>query len=180
VPELVVIVGPIASGKSSVAFALGARFRTAGRAVAVLDLDDVVDTIGGFGDLSTDSFHRAQLVYGELVGAWLRSGFDVIAHGPFFQRQENDALLHAVPDGVRPKRVQLLASYELALERVASDPNRQLSKDPNLLRLTYDRVESLLPTMPPSDWTFDTATFTWHDIVDRLATALLPHRLEPG
>jgi hypothetical protein len=46
VSELVVIIGPIASGKSRVADALGDRFREAGRAVAVFDLDDVVDTIG--------------------------------------------------------------------------------------------------------------------------------------
>src|SRR5918993_1193869 len=47
VPELIAIVGPIASGKSTIAYELGSRFRAAGRAVAVLDLDDVVDTIGG-------------------------------------------------------------------------------------------------------------------------------------
>jgi hypothetical protein len=78
VPELVVIVGPIASGKSTVAGALGRRFMAAGRAVAVLDLDDVVDTIGGFGDLTPQRFRQAQVVY----GAWLRQSFDVIAHGP--------------------------------------------------------------------------------------------------
>jgi hypothetical protein len=77
VPELVVIVGPIASGKSTVAGALGRRFMAAGRAVAVLDLDDVVDTIGGFGDLTPQRFRQAQVVYGQLVGAWLRQSFDV-------------------------------------------------------------------------------------------------------
>jgi hypothetical protein len=82
VPELVVIVGPIASGKSTVAGALGRRFMAAGRAVAVLDLDDVVDTIGGFGDLTPQRFRQAQVVHGQLVGAWLRQSFDVIAHGP--------------------------------------------------------------------------------------------------
>ena len=39
-PYLVVIIGPIASGKSTVAEELGGQFRQAGRAVAVLDLDD--------------------------------------------------------------------------------------------------------------------------------------------
>lgn len=55
-----VIVGPIASGKSTVAGALGKRFRALGRTVAVLDLDDVVDTIGGFGDLLPEHFEQAQ------------------------------------------------------------------------------------------------------------------------
>ncbi len=102
VPDLVLIIGPIASGKSMVASALGRRFRDADRAVAVLDLDDVVSTIGGFVDLTPEGWRRAQIVNGELVGAWLRQGLDVIAHGPFFEPQENEALLHAVPQGIEP------------------------------------------------------------------------------
>jgi hypothetical protein len=176
VPNLVVILGPIASGKSTIATALGNRFRAAGRAVAVLDLDDVVDTIGGFGDLTPERFRQAQIVYGDLVGAWLRHGFDVIAHGPFFEPHEYEAVLHAVPEGVEPRRVQLQASYEAALERVAGDPARKLSKHPEILRRTYDRVESLLPTQPRSDWTFDTTATPWQHIVDTLAALMLAER----
>src|SRR5829696_8664991 len=88
VPELIVIVGPIASGKSTIAYELGSRFRAAGRAVAVLDLDDVVDTIGGFAGLTSERFRQAQLVYGDLVGAWLRQRLDVVAYGPFFEPEE--------------------------------------------------------------------------------------------
>src|SRR5215471_4461006 len=157
VPLLIVIVGPIASGKSTVARGLAARIRETGRAVAELDLDDVVDTIGGFVELPPEHFRQAQIVYGELVGAWLRQGFDVIAHGPFFESDEQTALLHAVPDGVTPRRVLLMATYDIALARVTTDPARIVSKQPALLRLAYDRVDSLLPTMPPSEWTFDTA-----------------------
>jgi hypothetical protein len=137
VPELVVIVGPIASGKSTVADVLGHRFRDADRSIAVLDLDDCVATIGGFADLSPDRWLRTQVVYGEIVGAGLKQGFDVIAHGPFFERQENQALLHAVPAGVEPRRALLLATYEAALERVAFDHARAVSKDPQVLRLAY-------------------------------------------
>ena len=168
VPELIVIVGPIASGKSTIAYELGSRLRAAGRAVAVLDLDDVVDTIGGFAGL--------QLVYGDLVGAWLRQRLDVVAHGPFFEPEEDEALLHAVPAGVTPRRVQLLATYEVALERTTLDSDRGLSKDPKLLRFAYDRVASLLSTMPPSEWTFDTTTRSSREIVDTLAAVFLPER----
>jgi hypothetical protein len=173
VPELVVIVGPIASGKSTVAIALGDRFRRAGRAVAVLDLDDFVDTIGGFAELAPQHFRQAQGVFGQLVGAWLREGFDVIAHGPFLQTEEQAALLHALPEGIEPRRVQLLATYEVALERVAADPNRKFSKHPEILGRAYDRVESLLPMMPASDWTFDSTVTSSHEIVDVLAGSIL-------
>ena len=171
---LVVIIGPIASGKSTTAAALGDRFRAAGRAVAVLDLDDIVATIGGFRDLTPDRFRQAQIVHGELVGAWLRQGVDVIAHGPFFQAHEQAALLHAVPDGIEPRRVQLLATYEVALERVANDPMRDLSKDPDVLRGAYDHVQSLLPSTTPCEWTFDTTVVSVQEVVDALSRALLP------
>lgn len=173
-PDLTVIVGPIASGKSTIASELGHRLRATGRPVAVLDLDDVVETIGGFAGLTSERFRHAQLVYGELVGAWLRRTFDVIAHGPFFDREEERALLHAIPADVTPRRVQLLTTYEAALERTAVDPRRTLSKDPQLLRRAYDRVEALRPTMAPSDWTFDTTTQSPTEIVDSLVAALAP------
>ncbi len=105
-PTLVVIVGPTASGKSTTARALGDRFRAAGRPVAVLDLDELVETIGGFVGLTDERFRQAQKVFGQLVGPWL------------------------------------------------------------------DRGE-LLPTMPPSEWTFDTTATDTQTIVDVLATSLL-------
>jgi hypothetical protein len=174
VPELIVIVGPIASGKTTIAAGLARRLRSPNRPVAVLDLDDVVDTIGGFAGLRAERFRQAQLVHGQLVGAWLGQGVDVIAHGPFFQREEDEALLHAVPPatGVTLRRVQLLCTYEAALARTTSDDDRILSKDPVLLRRTYDRIESLLPTLPASDWTFDTTALSASDIVDALAAEL--------
>lgn len=173
VPDLIVIVGPIASGKSTVAHGLGDRLRDAGRRVAVLDLDEVVETAGGFMGLSETHFQHAQVVFGQLVGAWLVQGVDVIAHGPFFERHEDDALLHAIPVGIVPRRVLLRADYEVALERVRADPERVLSRYPEVLKATYDRVQLLLPTMPRSDWTFDTASMNAQAIVDVLTQSLL-------
>lgn len=173
VPTLVVIVGPIASGKSTVASALGERFRASGRQVAVLDLDELVETIGGFVDRPGEQFRQAQVVFGKLVAAWLDQGFDVIAHGPFFQPDEDERLLHAVSENVTPRRVLLHATLEVALERVTADPERVLSSVPDILKATYDRVAELLPTMPQNEWTFDTTTADTQTIVDQLAEALL-------
>jgi hypothetical protein len=170
---LVVIVGPIASGKSTVAEGLGDRVRASGRQVAVLDLDELVETIGGFAGLSAERFGQAQRVFGRLVGAWLDHGVDVIAHGPFFDRDEDEALLHAVPGGVTPRRVLLHATFRVALARVSGDPARQLSSRPDVLKATYDRADELLPAMPPSEWTFDTTTTDAATIIDRLAASIL-------
>ena len=171
-PTLVVIVGPIASGKSTVAAALGERLRAAGRPTAVSDLDDLVDTIGGFAGLPADRFRLAQQVFGRLVGAWLAHGVDVVAHGPFLAPEEDAALLHDVPTGVAPRRVLLRTTLATALERARDDPDRVLSSHPGILAATYERFERLLPTMPPCEWTFDTTTTDVPTIVDELTRGL--------
>ena len=172
-PTLVVIVGPIASGKSTIATGLAERFRARDRRVALVDLDELVETIGGFDGLSLEQFRQAQMVFGQLVGAWLAQGFDVIAHGPFFDHDEDQALLHAIPDGVVARRVLLRTTLAVALERVRTDPCRGLSTHPDLLEAAYERVDELLPTMPPSEWTFDTATTDAPTIIDELSRSIL-------
>jgi hypothetical protein len=169
---LLTVVGPIASGKSTVSAALGRAWRAAGHPVAVVDLDDVVDTFGGFVGLQPDDFVRAQHVFGDLVGAWLRRDVDVIAHGPFFDPDEDAAVRHALPAGVVHRRVELTCTFDVALERVTNDPDRLLSAFPDFLRRTYERVEALRPGMPRADWTFDTTTTTVDAIVERVAAEL--------
>jgi hypothetical protein len=176
VPELIVIVGPIASGKSTIAYELGRRFRTADRSIAVLDLDDVVATIGGFAGLTPARFRQAQLVYGELIAAWLRRRFDVIAHGPFFDHEEDEALLHAVPAAVTPRRVQLLATYEVALERTALDSARALSRDRSFSDSPITASRRFCRLCLAASGPFDTTTRSPQEIVDTVAGALLPER----
>lgn len=170
--RLVLIVGPIASGKSTIANTLAARRRHDGRAVAVLDLDDVVDSIGGFASLTPDRLRQAQRALGHLVGFWLRRGVDVIAHGPFPQRAEMDTVLAAVPHGTCISRVLLTATYEAALERVTGDPDRALSRDPVFLRQSYQQWDKILPKLV-GDFTYDTTTMSPGQIVEDLARVIL-------
>lgn len=171
--ELIVIVGPIAAGKSSVAAALAERLRRAGRVVAVLDLDDVVMTVGGYVDLPSARFLEAQVVFGRLVAAWLDQGIDVIAHGPFFQPEEQHALLHALPEGTIVRRVYLDSTLGVAVARTAADTTRIVSRNLAFLRATYDRVAALRPGMPACDWTFDTTTCGVEEIAEALEEALI-------
>jgi hypothetical protein len=173
VPQLVVIVGPIASGKTTVADLLGGRLRDGGREVAVLDLDDAVEASGAWADLTWDRFRQAQLAYGKRVAAWLEQGFDVIAHGPLFEPLALDAVLDQVPCGTAISHVRLLATYEEALKRVNADPGRQVSRDPGFLRMAYWRIEPLLDALPAASWTFDTTSMSSTEIVDELTAALL-------
>jgi hypothetical protein len=173
VPHLVVIVGPIASGKTTVADLLGGRLRDGGREVAVLDLDDAVEASGTWANLTPDRLRLVQLAYGKHVAAWLEQGFDVIAHGPLFEPLALEAVLDHVPCGTAISHVRLLATYEVALERVNADPDRQVSKDPGFLRMAYQRIEPLLDALPAARWTFDTTSMSSAEIVDELTAALL-------
>jgi polynucleotide 5'-kinase involved in rRNA processing len=53
IPNLTLIVGPIASGKSTIANLPASRRGQEDRDVTVLDLDDVVQSIGGFPGLTS-------------------------------------------------------------------------------------------------------------------------------
>jgi len=171
--ELIVITGPIGAGKSTVAHGLTERLRGVGRAVAVVDLDDVFEMGATWYEPAAGAWQRAQAVHGALIAAWLRSGVDaVIAHGPFYTADDRAALLADLPTGVVQRWVMLLAPFEAALGRVADDPDRNLSRDPGFLRASHERFNELLNDFPRCDWVFDTTSRSAEDIVATLGASL--------
>jgi shikimate kinase len=178
VPQLVVVTGPIASGKSVVSTALANRLNAAGLSVAVADLDDTVASMVTPSEELERTWDRAREVHGDLVGQWLSSGVDtVIAHGPFYSASETSALLLKVPAGIAVRRVMLLTTYEVALDRVRGDSSRGLSKDPVFLRSTYNRFLQLLPDIEVCEWTFNTTKSGVGEIVTTISEALLRMRM---
>ncbi len=172
--SLVVVIGPIAAGKSTVAEALADRLVADGRSVAVVDVDDVVFMQRAPLEQFDRTWERGRAVHGELVGRWLRSDVDVVvAHGPAYTAEETTALMADVPDDVPVLRALLLVPYDVALDRVTADPDRALSRDPDFLRRTHDRFTALLPTIPPCDRTYRTEEVDAATIASDLA-ALVP------
>ncbi|MGQ0832358.1 MAG: hypothetical protein ACT4OV_11835 [Microthrixaceae bacterium] len=175
--ELVVIAGPIGSGKTTVADLLARRYASASRSVAVADLDDVAFMQQGVHDIP-EFWRRAGIAHTALVLGWLDAGSDVvIAHGPFFESRSYDSLLAAARAGSRTHHVLLSVPFDIALQRVTADPERgssALSKNPDFLRFTHDAFAEL--ELPPADYTFDTSSMTAAEIVERLAPLLLESR----
>ena len=172
--KLIVVTGPIASGKSAVASLLADSLSESGNSAVVTDLDDVVTSTRAPASQVWRTWLRAREIHGRLIGEWLSSDLDyVIADGPFYSEWETDLLMRWVPDGTSVYRVLLLASYEVALSRVAMDPSRGVSKDPEVLRTKYDEFNQQLEAIANCDWTFDSTICDLVTIVATLSRGIL-------
>ena len=168
--SLVVVLGPIAAGKSTVCGELAGRLHAAGRSTVVVGVDEVA-AMAPAGLADWDTAHQ---VHGRLVAAWLAAPVDtVVADGAFFSRQEADWLMAGVPPGVRVVRVLLRATYPVALRRVTGDPARGLSRDPAFLRGVYDRFERLRPAIDPCDLEVDADRVPAAAIAEQVAGLVL-------
>jgi shikimate kinase len=173
-PQLIVITGPIAAGKSSVARGLADRVRDAGRTAVVLDLDDIVATLRVPLQSVEQSWTWARQVHGRLVGEWLASGVEtVIVDGPFYTEGETAAMMRYVPNDVGVCRVLLLAPFEIALARVADDPSRGVSKIPSVLHTKYEEFSHVRGQIAAFDWTFGTSACTLDDVVKKIGHEFL-------
>jgi hypothetical protein len=172
--RLVVVIGPIASGKSTVCAHLTDRLLAAGRTVVSSDLDDVAAMIHVPGGRTAEHWEQAHRVHGSLIRGWLTTSADlVIAHGPIYTGSETDALMGDVLPRTGVLRVLLLASLQSARQRVAGNPDRELSKDPSFLRAAYERFWSIFPDIDSCDLTFDTDRTSAELIASRIVDRLL-------
>ncbi|WP_454294037.1 AAA family ATPase [Salana multivorans] len=157
---LVLVIGPIASGKSTVARLLGARLREAGERVAVVGLDEIAEmalpTLPGW-DVASG-------VFASVVGQWLGTALDVVvAEGPG-NPDEVGQVLAAVPAGVHVVSIVLTSELDVALARAQADPTRGISQNPDFLGRMYQEWAADRPLLT-ADLTIDTGTTTLEDSV---------------
>ena len=133
---VVVISGPIASGKSALSRAVAARLEEAEEiATAVIDLDLVYETLDprrGTKD-DPDLWAEARRVAGRLATSLLAEHRCVVAEGDFAGDQALDELVSELPGTVDLRLVLLGVDFQTALTRASSDPTRGLSKDETFL-----------------------------------------------
>jgi RecA/RadA recombinase len=174
VADLVVITGPIGSGKSTVALLLAERYAAAGWTVANADLDEVAFTQRSE---TPDYWRRAGVAYTGLVRGWFEAGCEaVICHGPFFEAECYGPLFASAPTGGRVRHVRLSVRFEVALARVLADSQRPptaLSKNPDFLRSTHEVFRAKEPTLPPADLTIETSTISAASVAGRIADLLI-------
>jgi hypothetical protein len=149
VPQLVVLTGPIAAGKNTVADELAKRLTGRGKTVVVVDVDDVAAMVGSPGAAAADLWFAAHEAHGALVGQWMRSAVEyVVVVGPIYTAEEQAALTGTLPDRAAVLWIVIDAPVSVTFPRAQSDPGRGLSRDPEFHHAAHRRFRELLSVIP--------------------------------
>ena len=148
-PQLVILTGPIAAGKNTVADKLAERLTGRGKTVVVADVDDVAAMVATPGAAEAGLWFAAHEAHGALVGQWMRSSVEyVVVVGPIYTAEERAALTGALPDEAAVLWVVIDAAVSVTFARAQADPGRGLSREPEFHRAAHRRFRELLAAIP--------------------------------
>ena len=169
---LLVISGPIAAGKSTVASALAAAFRDSGRSVAVVDLDRLYMMLDDRPPMSDPSQSReARRAAAALTDHFVLEGIElVVVEGTFWRTSEREQLTTARTTLVQPMFVTLRVSVDEALRRVQSDSSRRASRNPAILRASHAAFGAVTPIL--TDAIIDSSSLTTAAVTVAVMAAL--------
>ena len=186
---VIVITGPIASGKSTLAREVAGVLERRDIRTAVIDLDVVHATLITAGLASDDAIWTlARRRAADLANSLRNEGVTVIiAEGSFNIPSHRAAFAEHLHPESDPIYVTLSVSFTEALRRAQGDPTRGRSRDPDFLGSYFARAEETHPTIPTTDLVIDTERTSVADgrgddrglrpVVRRLAREPLQHRL---
>ena len=167
VPILITIVGPIAAGKNTVAELVAERCVGTGRTVVVADVDDVAFMLRPRARRA-GLWLAAHRAHGALVADWMQSKVDVVvALGPIYDEDEQEALYGQLPIGETLCRVLIDAPLPTTWQRVSADSSRGGSRKWEFHESAHARYRSLLPGIPV-DLRFDSSRSSAAEIADSI------------
>jgi predicted kinase len=154
---VIVITGPIASGKSTVSRELARQLNLAGTRTAVIDLDAVHDELETSWASGEDTWALARQAAAALANKHLAGGEAVvIADGSFNRPGDRADFARMLDSAVEPRYVTLLVSFDEALRRALGDSSRGRSRDPTFLGPYFAAVAEVIATAPATDIVIDT------------------------
>ena len=139
---------------------------------ADVDMDDIAFMQCG-GDDVEEFWRRAAVATAGLIRAWFDAGVDVvITHGAFFESGGFEILWSAQPPDVKVRHILLEVAADVAVTRVQGDPTRGISREPDFVRESNDRLRDLRPVLPIMDLELDTTSRGPDEIAADVMTAL--------
>lgn len=130
---VVLLVGPQASGKSTVARALVAALREREERVALVELDE----IAGMALPTLPSWDVAAHIFATVIGEWARADLTCVVAEGIASRSEIDMVSGRVPDPAAILTITMTASLDAATPRALADPTRGISRDERWLADRY-------------------------------------------
>jgi len=156
---VIVITGPIASGKSTVARALVGELAGLDVRAAVIDLDIVEAMLTSGGPRTDQGWTLARRATATLANTLLSDGVTVVIADGSFNRASDRAVFESHLDPTAsPLYVTLSVTFEEALRRAQGDPTRGVSRDPAFLGAHFAARAEALGNLPASDVVIDTAS----------------------
>lgn len=130
---LVLLVGPQASGKSTVARALSKDLRRRGELVALVGLDQIAEMA-----LPTlPSWDTAARIFAMVAGEWARADLTCVIAEGIASQDEVSILLDHTPATAAIVTVVMTTPFGAALPRAQADPTRGASRDRDWLADRY-------------------------------------------
>jgi adenylylsulfate kinase-like enzyme len=173
---VIVITGPIASGKSTIARELARELEHIDVRAAVIDLDLVYDQLTANGSTSEDStWTLARRETAIVANAFREEGVAVvIAEGSFNGPSDRAAFAQHLRPNSDLVFVTLQVSFEEALRRAQGDPARGLSRDPQFLGSHFAARHDVLAALPATDIVIDTERTTAKAAAETIARLVGP------
>ena len=168
-PLAIVVCGPIASGKSTLARAVARTLNDRGVAAVAIDLDLVYEMLvpGAKAKDEAPTWSRTRRIAARMADALFESDVEaVVLEGDFLAPDERAELVAALEPERRVRYVTLEVPLADALVRVAADPSRGLSRDAAFLARHYEEIGPLLRGRPESDLGLDTSGVSVDDAAD--------------
>jgi len=141
---VVVITGPIASGKSTLGRAVAVELDHRGHDSAVVDLDLVYEMLDPSRGPKTDElrWREARGLAGKIAAGLRGRRSAVVVEGEFTTDEQRHDFCSELPQELRASFVTLTVDFDEAWLRAIADPTRGMSKDKDFLAAHYRALDN--------------------------------------
>ena len=170
---LVVINGPVASGKNTLAEGLASMARERGLPAAAIDMATLVSITNWPDRLLAipEHWRLARLLAARMADALLEDGMHLVASaGPFFTAESREDLLRQLRVARKPPFVMLHVSLEESYARIKDDPSRVVTKNRDFVRQLYESID--WASQPADDIVVETDALTRDQVLEKVALQL--------